>query len=88
MPTNDKPEDQGKPADEKGTTPRTSAGDELADKAKAAYQWWDNLATFHPEDPFWVGGLKILVRVVGILVLLALSPLILLGFLFAFLAVA
>lgn len=64
-----------------------NAADELADKAKAAYQWWDHLATFHPEDPWWVGGLKILFRFVGVVVLIALSPLILLGLLFAFLAV-
>lgn len=63
-------------------------GEELAEKAKAAYQWWDNLATFHADDPLWLGGVKIIIRVIGVLVLLALSPLILLGLFFAFLAVA
>ncbi|SER34764.1 hypothetical protein [Neolewinella agarilytica] len=73
---------------EKPTEPSPSASEELSSKAVAAYEWWDNLATFHPNDPLWLGGVKILVRVIGILVLLALSPLIILGFMFAFLAVA
>lgn len=64
-----------------------SAGDQLADKAKAAYQWWDHLATFHPEDPWWLGGLKLVFRAVGIIVLLILSPVILIGIFVAFMAV-
>ncbi len=63
-------------------------GEVLADRAKSAYKWWNNLSTINAEDPFWVGAAKILVRVIGILVLLAMSPLILLGLFFAFLAVA
>lgn len=65
-----------------------SKGEELAEKAQAAYRWWDNLATFHAEDPLWLGGIKILIRVVGILVLLAMSPLIILGLLLALMAVS
>ena len=68
--------------------PDADAATELADRTKAAYRWWDNLATLHPEDPFLVGAGKIGIRVLGILILIALSPLILLGFLFAFIAVA
>jgi hypothetical protein len=60
----------------------------LAQKAKSAYKWWDNLSTINAEDPLWVGAVKILARVVGILVLLAMSPLILLGLLLAFIVVA
>ncbi|MFK8162954.1 MAG: hypothetical protein AB8H12_10875 [Lewinella sp.] len=63
-------------------------GEELAEKAQAAYRWWDNLATFHAEDPLWLGAAKIGIRVVGILVLLAMSPLILLGLLLALMAVS
>ncbi|WP_020570509.1 hypothetical protein [Neolewinella persica] len=65
-----------------------SKGEELAEKAQAAYQWWDNLATFHAEDPLWLGAAKIGFRVIGILVLLAMSPLILLGLLLALMAVS
>ncbi|TXF86025.1 hypothetical protein FUA23_20020 [Neolewinella aurantiaca] len=63
-------------------------GDALAEKAKSAYQWWDNLATLNADDPLWMGALKIGVRVLGVLILLALSPLILLGVMLAFIAVA
>lgn len=65
-----------------------NAATELADRTKAAYQWWDNLATINAEDPFLVGAAKIGIRLVGIIVLIALSPLILLGFLMAFIVVA
>ena len=62
--------------------------EQLADKVKETYQWWDNLATINAEDPFWVGALKIGARLIGILILLALSPLIILGFLMAFVVAA
>ena len=65
-----------------------SAPEQLSGKVKETYEWWNNLATIHPEDPFWVGGLKILARLVGILVLLVLSPLIIMGFIMAFIAAA
>lgn len=60
----------------------------LGGKAKEAYDRWDNWATLNADDPFLVGVAKIGIRVVGILVLIALSPLILLGFLMAFIVVA
>lgn len=63
-------------------------GEALAESAKNAYRWWDNLATLNADDPLWLGSAKILLRVMGILILLAMSPLILLGLFFAFLAVA
>ena len=69
------------PAPEKPT-------DALAEKAKATYEWWDNLATLNADDPVWLFLPKILARLLGILILLALSPLILFGILIAFLAVA
>lgn len=69
------------------TEPR-KPGEELAEKAQAAYQWWDNLATLNAEDPLWLGAAKIGARVVGILVLLAMSPFILLGLAMAFIVVA
>ncbi len=66
----------------------TKPGEELAEKAQAAYRWWDDLARLNSEDPVWLMLAKIGIRVVGILVLLAMSPLILLGILMAFAAVA
>lgn len=63
-------------------------GEEIAEKAQAAYRWWDDLARLNSEDPVWLMLAKIGVRVFGILVLLALSPLILLGLFLAFIVVA
>jgi len=87
METNN-PKEAGNSDPEKAADSPPSAGEELSTKAVAAYEWWDNLATFHPDDPLWLGGVKFLIRIIGVLVLLALSPLIILGFMFAFLAVA
>ena len=67
--------------------PKNTPADELAERAKAAYQWWDHLATFHPQDPWWLGGLKLLIRAVGIIVLLALSPLLIIVLIITFLTV-
>ncbi len=69
-------------------TPETpTAGNALTDKAAETYQWWNNLATINAEDPFLVGAAKIGIRLLGIIVLLALSPIILLGVVIAFFAV-
>jgi hypothetical protein len=76
IPDQDSPEKQAKP------------GEEMAEKAQAAYRWWDDLARLNADDPVWLMLAKLSVRVVGILVLLALSPFILLGLLLAFAAVA
>lgn len=63
-----------------------SKGEAIADKAKETYEWWNNLATINAEDPFLVGAVKILVRLVGILILLALSPFLIFSLLLAFFA--
>ncbi|NJC28118.1 hypothetical protein [Neolewinella antarctica] len=65
-----------------------AATEELTSKVKDTYEWWNNLATINAEDPFLVGAMKIGVRLIGILILLALSPLILLGLMLGFLAAA
>ena len=65
--------------------PKPTGG--LADKATETYQWWDNLATINAEDPLLVGAAKIGIRLLGILILLALSPLIVLGLIVAFITV-
>ncbi|PPK88424.1 hypothetical protein CLV84_1391 [Neolewinella xylanilytica] len=68
-------------------TPEEQESKSLPDKAAETYQWWDNLATIHAEDPFLVGAAKIGLRLFGVIVLLALSPVILLGLLIAFITV-
>ncbi|CAH0999141.1 hypothetical protein LEM8419_00438 [Neolewinella maritima] len=72
---------------EPGGTEKTVPGNALTEKAAETYQWWNNLATLHPEDPFLVGVGKIGIRVLGILILLALSPLIIAGVVIAFITV-
>lgn len=72
------------PLPPKTTTP---AGNALTEKATETYKWWNNLATLHPEDPFLVGMGKIGIRLLGILILLALSPLIIAGLVIAFITV-
>ncbi|OAV44198.1 hypothetical protein [Lewinella sp. 4G2] len=69
-------------------TEKNKPADAMAGKVKETYEWWNNLATINEEDPLWVGAAKIGVRLFGILILLALSPLILVGFLMAFIAAA
>lgn len=59
----------------------------LTDKAAETYKWWNNLATIHAEDPFLVGMGKLGIRLLGIVILLALSPLIILGLIVAFVTV-
>ena len=78
------PADPTQPTDPTG---ETEAGKGLTDKAAETYEWWNNLATLHAEDPFLVGLGKIGIRVFGILVLLALSPLIVVGLMVAFITV-
>ncbi len=83
---------QADPQDPQAPPPPTgpeeaTPGGALADKAAETYKWWNNLATLHPEDPLWVGAGKIGIRLLGILVLLALSPLIILGLVVAFITV-
>ena len=80
---------QDQPPAPEGDAPEgTAPPEQLAGKVKETYEWWNNLATINAEDPFLVGAAKIGVRLIGILLLLALSPLIILGFLMAFIVAA
>lgn len=58
----------------------------LLDKTTETFQWWNRLSTINAEDPIWLSFLKIGFRIIGILFLIAISPLVLLGILFAFIA--
>lgn len=75
-PTPDQPDDA-----------KLNASEKAAEKVKDAYRWWDHLATIHPQDPLWLGGIKLLVRAIGILILLAISPFALLAIIIGFLTV-
>ena len=80
-------EQRNRPDPEESATD-DNAVDAYKNKLTETYRWWDNLATINAEDPFLVGAAKIGVRVLGIIILLAMSPFILLGLIMAFVVVA
>lgn len=58
---------------------KTSATDKMMDKAADRLNWWNRTATINEDDSIWVGFTKIVLRVIGILFLLAISPFVILG---------
>jgi len=71
----------------KKTESSKNVSDVMVDKATDTFQWWNKLATLNKEDSIGLTILKIGVRIIGILVLIAISPLALVGLIIAFLAV-
>ena len=61
--------------------------DLLLDKAEESFKWWNNLATLNKNDSIALSLFKIFVRIVGIIVMILISPFALVGLLVAFLAV-
>lgn len=72
----DNPEDQEK-----------KVADLMVDKATETFKWWNNLATLNKEDSTGMSLLKIGFRIVGVAVLIAISPIAILAVFIAFLAV-
>lgn len=62
-------------------------GDLMVDKATETFKWWNNLATLNKEDSTRMSLLKIGFRIIGIVVLIAISPIAILAVFIAFLAV-
>ena len=60
-------------------------GNKMLDKAADTLGWWNRLATINADDPLWVGAIKIGIRVIGILILIAISPFVILGLILSFL---
>lgn len=71
-----------KPTDPDSTEKKEDLTDKMVDKIK----WWNRAATINADDPFWVGVIKIGIRIIGILIMLALSPFIAIGLFLAFVA--
>ncbi len=67
------------------TTDKKS-GNQVMNKATETYEWWNNLATLNPEDSIGLSIMKIGIRVIGIIFLIAISPVVLAGALIAFMA--
>ena len=63
------------------------AADVLIDKATESFKWWNNLATLNKEDSILITIFKISIRIVGIIIMIAISPFALIGLIVAFMAV-
>ncbi len=53
----------------------------ILDKTTETFKWWNRLSSINAEDPIWLGFLKISFRIVGILIMLLISPFVILGLL-------
>ncbi|MEM6317522.1 MAG: hypothetical protein AAF960_07615 [Bacteroidota bacterium] len=62
-------------------------GNKMVDKATETYKWWNNLATLNPQDSIGLTIAKIGIRVLGVIVLIALSPIAIVAIIIGFLTV-
>ena len=60
-------------------TKEPSKSEDAFDKALKTYKWWNNLSKLDAQDPIIISCFKIGLRLIGILFLIAISPLIILG---------
>ena len=61
--------------------------DQMIDKGLETFKWWNNLATLNKEDSIPMSLFKISIRVVGIVILIAISPIAIIALIIAFMAV-
>ena len=66
-------------SNEKKPEKNTSGTDKMMDKAADSLNWWNRAATINEDDSIWVGFTKIIIRIIGILFLIAISPFVILG---------
>ncbi|MFK7773859.1 MAG: hypothetical protein AB8F94_17040 [Saprospiraceae bacterium] len=64
---------------EKSKDEKPSATNKMMDKAADRLNWWNRAATINENDSMWVGFTKIVIRIIGILFLIAISPFVILG---------
>lgn len=64
-----------------------SLSDKILDKLLSIFKWWNGLATLNADDPILLGFFKIFIRLVGIIILIIMSPFVLLALFVAFTAV-
>jgi len=67
-------------------TPK-KVSDQMIDKGLETFKWWNNLATLNKEDSIPMSLVKIAFRIVGIVIMIAISPIAILALIIAFLAV-
>ena len=58
---------------------KPSSSDKMMDKAADSLNWWNRAATINEDDSIWIGFTKIVIRIIGILFLIAISPFVILG---------
>ncbi len=61
--------------------------DQMLDKAAATYKWWNNLSTLNEEDPIGILLAKLSIRIVGIILMILISPIAFIALFVAFMAV-
>ncbi len=74
------------PNNEEDNHPK-KVSDQMVDKAAATFKWWNNLATLNKEDSLSMSLVKISIRIVGIVILIAISPIAIIALIIAFMAV-
>jgi len=65
---------------------KPSATDKMMDAAAERFNWWNRAASINSDDPVWVMVIKIGIRIIGILFLLAISPFVIIGLILGIIA--
>ncbi len=61
--------------------------DQMLDKGLETFKWWNNLATLNKEDSIPISLFKLSIRIVGIVIMIAISPIAIIALIIAFMAV-
>lgn len=75
------------PADKNKPEASKKVSDQMLDKSIETFKWWNNLATLNKEDSIPLSLVKISIRVVGIVIMIAISPIAIIALMIAFAAV-
>jgi hypothetical protein len=72
--------------DQKEESPK-KWNESMNDQLEKVFDWFQGLSKINEGDSIGLMTVKVLIRIIGILIVIALSPLIILGFIIAFIAV-
>lgn len=75
------------PPDKNANNAPKKMSDQMVDKGLETFKWWNNLATLNKEDSIAMSLVKISIRIVGIIIMLAISPIAIVALMIAFAAV-
>ena len=64
-----------------------SATDKMLDKAADTINWWTRISRINAEDAVHVVAMKVMMRIVGIILLIIISPFAIMGLIIGFLTV-